>query len=89
MDEEARDLRDEVRKLKGWLVAAVGLFTMALVVALWGLWTVRVTESKMDEYRDTAAYLKAQYENHKVQLYELDNRLTQTEAQLIALKDKE
>lgn len=89
MDEDARDLRDEIRKLKGWLAAVVGLFVLALGAALWGLWTVRVTESRMIEYRDTAAYLKAQYENHKVQLYELDNRLTLTEAQLIALKNKD
>jgi hypothetical protein len=72
-----------IARLRAWLVAAVVLLSAMLLHSLVLSLDVRGQIEKV-------AYIKAQYEQQKVALYELDNRLTEaeieSEARLLALE---
>ncbi len=71
--DEASAVRDAIRDLKSWVVAEV------LLLALLLLFSYHLSREVVK-----VSYLKAQYEQQKVHLYELDNRLTQAEINLTA-----
>lgn len=80
--DEADEVHEAVKNLKGWVIAEVVLLALLL------LFTYHLSREV-----SKVSYLKAQYEQQKVQLYELDNRLTQAEidltSRLIALEKEE
>lgn len=69
--DEGTAVRAAFRDLKAWVMAEVVLLALLL------LFTYHLSREV-----NKVAYLKAQYEQQKVHLYELDNRLTEAEIEL-------
>lgn len=71
--DEAGAVRAAIRELKGWVISEIVLLVLLLLFSY-----------HLSREVSKVSYLKAQYEQQKVHLYELDNRLTQAEIDLTA-----